>query len=161
MSSQCLATTWNIAFSTSPKSNFGLVKRQKMTFKCNSTAWIVSLSTWKKSLFRLIRSRKWLLSAIRQLESSLFRLDPNDILGSSRGRKRARRSLQPLEKLLFLPKSHCRLVQTPKKSWKSHVSPWNIDFSISNNSHFSMVKRPKMSSKWHGSPWNIAFSTST
>ena len=58
------------------------------------------------------------------------------------------------------PKSHFRLVQNPKISWKSHVIPWNIDFSISTISRFPMVRRSKMSSKCHGNLLNIAFSTS-
>ena len=32
MSSECLASIWNIAFSTSSKTKFGHIKRQKMTF---------------------------------------------------------------------------------------------------------------------------------
>ena len=46
------------ALSTSPKSNFWLVKRQKMTFKCHSTTWIVAYSTWKNLHFRWIKKQK-------------------------------------------------------------------------------------------------------
>jgi len=50
----------------------------------------------KKVDFGSSRNRKWLQSDIRQLESSLFRLHPNRILGWSRGRKWVRSALQPL-----------------------------------------------------------------
>ena len=72
-----------------------------MTFKCHSTTWIVALLTWKKSHFRLDKDRKWHQFAIRQLQTSLFRLHPNRILEWSRGRKWVRSALQPLQKSLF------------------------------------------------------------
>jgi len=79
MSSQYQTTTGNIDFSSSPKSNFGLVKRQKMTFKCHSADWIVPLSTKRIRTFGWTRIRKWLQSDIRPFESSVFRLYPNRI----------------------------------------------------------------------------------
>ena len=71
-----------------------------MTFKCHSTSWIVALSTLKSRIFGWTINRKWLQSAIRQLESSLFPLQPNLILGWTRSRKLAHSALQALEKLL-------------------------------------------------------------
>ena len=100
MYSQCLSTNWNIAFSSSPKSNLGIVKRKKMTFKCQLTSWIFRFIDLKNQIFGCSRSRKRLHSAFRELENSIFRFHPERILGWSRGRKWVRSVLQPLETLL-------------------------------------------------------------
>jgi len=116
--SQCLATSWNISFSTSPNSNFGLVKRQNRTFKFHLTAWLFFCPLEKSRIFSWSRSRKWLQRVIRQPESSLFRLHPNLILGKSSCRKCVRSALQPLEKSLYwIHQSYFGLVQRAKIGW--------------------------------------------
>ena len=86
-----------------------------------------------KSHFGLVKRQKMSSQCLATTRQFAFLTSPMPLLGWSRG---------------------------PKINWKSHVSSWNLDFPISNDSHFAMVKRSKMSSKIHGSPWNIAFSIS-
>ena len=88
-------------FSTSPKSNFGLVKRQKMTFKCHSTTWIVLINLKKNHIFCWSRSRKWLQSEIRQLVSLLFRLHLNRIWASPEAQKKSRHRFLELTQVAF------------------------------------------------------------
>ena len=57
-SSLCLATTWNIAFSNSPKNNFEFVQRTKMSSRCHANHWNIDFSSLSKSHFGLVKKQK-------------------------------------------------------------------------------------------------------
>ena len=133
MSSQWLATTWNIVFSTSSKSNLGLVKKQN-----------------------------WLLSAICHLNRSFINLKKVEFSVGQEGKNDLNVTFDNLNHRLFdFIKLHFKLVQRPKIIWEFQTRPCNIVFSNSPKSNYGMVKRPNMSSIWNATPWNIAFSTSS
>ena len=120
MSSQCLATTGKFVFLISPKSNFGLVQRSKISWKCHANPRNNAFSTTTKSHFGMVKGRKWVQSDMRALETSLSRLHPFRILGWSGG------------KIIC---SQCL------------ATTWNIAFSTSTKSNFGLVKRQKMTFK--------------
>ena len=104
-------TTRIISFSTSSKSHFGLVKRQKMSSQCLATTgkvvffwlhrirnlglsrvrkevesimWALNTTLSRPQPIRILgysRHRKWVQSDMRALETSLSRLHPSRILG--------------------------------------------------------------------------------
>ena len=110
MSWEYHASPWNIAFSTSPKSHFWMVKRPKMSSKRHATPWNIA-----------------------------FRLHPSGILGWSRGRKWVPKAWRPLEtspsrhhiiefwtvktnKVTF--KCHSTTLIVAMSTWKSHIFGW-------------------------------------
>ena len=97
------------------KVEFWACQEEDIPINCDSTTWFVALSTWNKSYFQLSRSRECVQSDFRQIESLLFRLHSNRILGWSRRWKWDRSALQPLKMSFFTsPKSHFWQVQRPK-----------------------------------------------
>jgi len=90
MSSNCLATTLNIAFSNSLKSHFGVVKSQKISSKGLATTWNFAFSTSTKSLFGMVKTQKissqclgtnWNI-AFSNSHKSHFRLDKGKEMSS-------------------------------------------------------------------------------
>ena len=55
---ECHSRPWNIAFSTSTNSHFGMVKRPKMSLKNHATPWNIAFSTSPKSHFGLVKGKK-------------------------------------------------------------------------------------------------------
>ena len=107
------------------------------------------------------RGRKWLLSAILPIESSLYRLKKVALSVGQEAENDFKVTFDNL-KHRFFDFIQMEFSASPEvqKSWEYFQSPWNIAFSNSSKSHFRMVKRPEMSSKCHANPWNITFSTS-
>ena len=58
MSSHCLATTWNIVFSTTPKSHFGVFKTKKIISLYMETTWNTAFTTSPKSNFGLVKTQQ-------------------------------------------------------------------------------------------------------
>ena len=92
-----------IAFSTSPKTHFGLVKRLKMSSQCLATTWNIALSTSLKSNLDCPRGWKWIQSFMAALETSFYRLRPSRILGLSRVWKWLLSAIRPLESSFYRP----------------------------------------------------------
>ena len=72
MSSECLATTWNIVFSTSPKSHFVMAKTPKMNSKWHASPWNIAHSNSTNSNLRLVKRLKIISRAFQLLETSLY-----------------------------------------------------------------------------------------
>ena len=72
MSFQCLATTRKVAFFTSPKSHFGLDHRPKMRWKCHASPWNIVSRPHPNRILDRSRGWKWVRSAWRPLETSLY-----------------------------------------------------------------------------------------
>ena len=113
-SSQCLATTLNIAFSTSQNYNLGIVKgrkwllstfdhmnslkidlkkvafrffkKQKMTSKWHSTTWIITFSTSSKSHFGLVKRHKMSSQFLTTTRRIACFIHPSHIKCWSKGR---------------------------------------------------------------------------
>ena len=107
------------------------------------------------------RGRKWLLSTIRPLESSLYPLEKVEF---SAGEEAENDFKVPFDHL-----NNCFLNFTQIEFWAGQVvendfamplTNWNIAFWNSHKRHFMLVKRLKISSRCLATPSNIAFSTS-
>ena len=77
---------FNHRLSTSSKSLFELMKRQKLSSKWNKSNWKIAFSTLRKSFLGWSRGTKWVQSTLRAFESSLCRFLVSRILSWKRGR---------------------------------------------------------------------------
>ena len=136
-------TTRIISFSTSSKSHFGLVKRQKMSSQCLAT-------TGKVVFFWLHRIRNLGLSRVRKevesimwaLNTTLSRPQPIRILGYSRHRKWVQSDMRALE--TSLSRLHpSRILGWEHQASQGHRPQWP---SRLNESRSALISRARL---WH------------
>ena len=142
MISKCHGSAWNIVLSTSSKSNLKLVKRQKMTFKCHSTTWIVQLLGW-------LRGWKWVRSAWRPLETSLYQPHLSRIWAGQEEENDFKDSWKHLNHRFidFIQVEFWSFKEAEND--KCHSTTWIVALYTWKNRIFGTVKKQKMTSKFH------------
>ena len=151
MSSQCLATTWNIAFLTSPKSNFGVFKRQKITFICHSTTWFVALSTWKKSFSVGELAENYFKVTFDNLNHRFFDFIQIAFWVIPEAQNKLRVPCETLKHRFFdINQVAFWDGQEAENESKENATPWNIDFFNFTHVTFWVVLRGR---KWVSIAW--------
>ena len=148
MSSQCLATTWNIAFSTSPKSYFVMIKRPKMSSKWHESIWNTDFPNSLSRILGWSRGRKCVQVPGKHLKHRFLVLNKVAIWAGLEGRKWAQTAMGALET------SPIDFFQGAFLAGQEVENEYKIPFDLQKRrfltlplSHFRLVQKPKKSWK--------------
>ena len=146
---------------------FRLVKRLKMSSQCLASTWNITFSISHNSHFGLEKMKKWVQRAIRKFEWSLFSTSSKShfllhFLLLNEAENVFQVQCKTLKYHFFdLKEAAFWAVEEEKMSSHCVVTSSKHRCVALTQVAFGLVKGQKMVSKWHGSIWNIAVSNSS